>query len=272
MMKTDPTKTLTLRNRTSRTIDARFNRVKRAVRSAFNVGGLVTNTRMAQDGEFEFLSSREKIPAFESFLQEQIDSEILRLSPLTPQEIAFENHWLTSSVSEGYRRGAVKSRLAAERNIPQLNALPDFNPFANPNHVERGEIIFRQVYSDLVGVTEAMSKQMSRTLAQGIIQGATPRKVAANMSARIDKIGKTRAKLIARTEIIHAHNLAAIQEASNLSAETGVEIKMEWNASLDDRVRHTHEERHGKLFDAQAVIPLLGEPNCRCSVIPSFDV
>lgn len=270
--KKDPTKTLTLRNRATREIDARFNRISRAIRSAFTVGNLKTNVRLARSGEFEFTRDIELVPQFERFLQEQIDEEILRVESLSTIERAREDHWLNRHVGEGYRRGAVKTRLAAERALPSLLALPDFNPFANPAHLDRAALIFQRTFTDLEGVTKTMSTQMSRILSEGIVQGRSPRDVARDLVGRVDNIGKTRAKLIARTEIIESHNSASIVEAENLERDTGVEIKMLWTTALDGRQRHSHEARHNKIFSRERAQELIGEPNCRCSIGAHFDI
>lgn len=271
-MSKDPTKTLTLRNRAAREIDLRFNRLKKAVRSVFNEGKMLTNVRLAGNGEFQFVRDDQKVPEFEKYLAQQIEKEILRIDGLSPAEQKLENHWLNKSIGEGYRRGAVKTRLAGERNIPGLAKLPSYSPFANPAHVERAELMFQRVYTDLEGVTKAMSGQMSRVLSDGILKGENPKKVAAKMNDRIDKIGKTRSKLIARTEIIEAHNTAAIKEAEQLEEDTGVAIHMKWITSIDGRQRHTHEARHNKIYTRGKAQAMIGEPNCRCSVTAYFDV
>jgi len=268
----DPTKTIVLRNKAARQIDVRFNRIKRAVRSAFTKGKLLTNISLARDGEFEFTRDGDKVAEFQAFLQKQIDDEILRIETLTVTQRDLENHWLNRSVGEGYRRGAVKSRLAVERGLPNIAKLPSYNPFANPAHVERAELIFQRVYEDLEGVTQVMSKQMSRILSEGIVRGDNPKEVAEAMLDRVDKIGKTRAKLIARTEIIESHNIASIKEAELLESETGVEIKMEWVTALDGRQRHSHEARNGNIYTKEEVQKLIGEPNCRCNVTPYIQV
>lgn len=262
----DPTSTIVLRNRASREVARRFNAIKVAVNSAFNPGGLQTNISRAYAGQFLYLRDDQKVPEFERFLKKQIDEEILRVGGLTPTEQELENHWLNRHIGDGYKRGAVKTRLAMERALPQLLKLPDFSPFANPAHVERSQLIYQRAFSDLEGVTQTMAKQMSRVLSEGILKGKAPKVVAKELNERVDKIGITRAKLIARTEIVEAHNMASILEAELLEKETGVKIAMEWITALDGRERDTHRERNGKVYDKKVVQGMLGEPNCRCSV------
>lgn len=267
-MRRDPTKTLTLRNQTNREIRRRFRRIRSAIRSAFDEGGLLTNIRRARQGEFEFTRDEDKIPQFNEFLREQIDDEILQVRQGTS---TIAQHWLVRSVGEGYRRGAVKTRLAAERAIPSLVNLPDYNPLTRPAHIQRSQLLFTRTYSDLQGVTDFMSNQMSRILGDGILRGENPKEVAEKLFWNAN-IGENRSRLIARTEMIEAHNSASILEAEELENETGVEIMMEWITALDGRQRHTHDLRHGKIYTRERAQQLIGEPNCRCSVTAHFDI
>lgn len=271
-MKADPTKTIVIRNRAERKVNKRFNAVKRDAVAYVKANFLVTNISFGEQRVFEFTRSEDRVADFDAFLQQRIDEEILRVDGLTLDERSKENHWLNREVGEGYRRGAVKVRLAAERAIPSLLKLADYSPFANPKHVERAQLIFQRTYSDLEGVTQVMAKQMSRELSNGILLGHNPVKVAQAIAEKVDNIGLVRARLIARTEIIESHNSASIKEAEVLEAETGVKIQMEWITAGDSRVRSSHQDRDGNVYSRAEAQDLIGEPNCRCSISPVFDV
>lgn len=269
-MAKDPTSTTVLRSRAAKEVNRRFGSLRRAViRTVLRKEtGLITNATTDADGRFVFLRDAKKVEEFNAYLGELVEEEILRIEG--GGEV--KDHWLNKHVGDGYRRGAAKTRLAAERAIPLLEALPDYAPLANPFHAERAELIFTRVYSDLKGVTEVMSTQMSRELANGIINGHNPKKVARAMADRVDKIGRTRSRLIARTEIVESHNSASINESRVLEAETGVEVMMEWITALDGRERPSHRARHQNVYTKDEAQSLIGEPNCRCSVSPVFDI
>jgi SPP1 gp7 family putative phage head morphogenesis protein len=271
-MKADPTNTITLRRKAAAEVDARFNRLKRAIRSAFKDGGLKTNIERARQGRFDDLLDQVKVDEFNRYFHDQVELEILRQDNLSYIEKGKEDHWLNKHIGEGYRRGAIKMRFAAERMMPNLLKLPDYSPFSNPQHVQRAELIFKKAYSDLEGVTQVMEKQMSRILADGILRGHSVKKVAKEMESRVDKIGKTRAKLIARTEIIESHSSSAIMEADLLEQQTGVTIKMKWISAGDSRVRPEHIDRDGQVYTRAEASNLIGEPNCRCALSAVFDL
>lgn len=268
-MAKDPTKTLTIRRRATREIDRRFNELKKVIRiTVKEADGLIVNAEAINDGRFLFVRETDKIKEFDAWLREQIDKEILFVE--NGGEIA--DHWLNRSIGEGYNRGAIKARLAAEKALPSLFKIADYSPIANPFHVERAELIFTRAFSDLKGVTDAMATQVSRELGEAIINGESVRKAAKRLEDRVDKIGKTRAKLIARTEIIESHNSAAIREGELIAQETGIQEQYEWITSIDGRERPTHHDRHGKIYDKKTAQSLIGEPNCRCAISLYFEV
>jgi SPP1 gp7 family putative phage head morphogenesis protein len=263
----DPTKTLSIRNRASKEIDKRFSKIRKFVRDSIFTGGLITN--VVSPRQYEFVRDQDKIKEFNRWLQIEIDKEILGIAEgsIEPQD-----YWLNAHVGQGYAKGARKARIIAERGIRSLVGIPDYSPFANPAHIERAQLIYTRVFNDMKNVTDTMRGQMSRVLSDGILKGEHPRIVAKNMIGRVDAIGITRAKLIARTEIVESHNQASIIEGSLIAKETGIKEKYQWIGSDDGRERDSHIARNNKIYDKDEVLSLIGEPNCRCSVSLYIDI
>jgi len=276
--KKDPTSTLTIRRRANREINRRFKRVRKTIiqvvtdpRYGLFPDGettniLIPNATLPLDGRFQFVRESQRLEEFNKYMGELIDEEILSF------EGGVDRYFLNQDIGASYSRGAVKSRLAAERGIPSLLELSDYNPFTRAQHLERAELIYTRTFEGMKRLTDTMKGQMNRVLSEGMIQGTNPRVIAREMAARVDKIGITRARLIARTEIVESHNEAGIRESELIEADTGVEIKMQWFTALDGRQRDTHEERHEKIYTKEKARELIGEPNCRCSVSPVFDI
>jgi len=263
----DPTKTLVIRNRAAREIDVRFNRLKKFVRDSIFVGGLVTN--VVSPRQYEFLRDTEKIKEFNRWLQIEIDKEILGIAEGSIQP---ENYWLNVHVGQGYERGARKARIIAERGIKSLVGIPDYSPFANVAHIDRAELLYTRVFNDMKGLTDTMKGQMNRVLSNGMLLGQNPKVVAKDMVDRIDKIGITRAKLIARTEIVEAHNQAHVLEGGLIAKETGVKEQYQWIGSDDGRERDSHIARNDNVYSKEEILSMIGEPNCRCSVSLYIDI
>ena len=90
----------------------------------------------------------------------------------------------------------------------------------------------------------------------------------------VDRLGrrvssKTRAQLIARTEVIRAHHLGNVQEMRNFEIP-GVVIKAELATAGDHRVCPECLALEGKVYsldEIEGLIPV--HPLCRCVALPT---
>lgn len=216
---------------------------------------------------YVFQRNPENIARFESWLDAVISAEILQ--PTIP----LEQRWLSSSLGTGYISGVASVAtavlpLAKKQGI----SLPANSPFTNPKHIERAKLIYTRNFNGMQGITDSMKSEMKKILADGIIRGNNPRDIAVRLNNSVHGIGKVRARRIARTEIVEAHQEAAIAEAEELESQTGFKIDMKWRTALDGRERDSHRARHNKIYTKEVARTLLGEPNCRCALIPNIVV
>lgn len=291
----DPTRTLTLRRRWTAEMDRRFKSLRRAVVLAmredrFNLHASpipVTHQHNAlpspasiEGGRYTYRWSRDKAEEFMEWLEQQSTRHILtmeaRLDLLGGRsEVPWTNTFIDTAYQSGIRAGRAELREAGEV-IPDFGDLrlgvggrdPVTVAFNQPLHADRAGLIYSRVFTDLKGVTAAMNTQMSRVLSLGIAEGRNPRDIARELAGRVDAIGITRARLIARTEVIRAHNEAKLNEFERVEGMTGDEVKVRWVTARDERVRATHRERHGKIYTRAEARQLIGEPNCRCTLVP----
>jgi SPP1 gp7 family putative phage head morphogenesis protein len=105
-----------------------------------------------------------------------------------------------------------------------------------------------------------------------MIRGDNPKTVAKDMIGRVDSIGITRAKLIARTEIVEAHNQAHVVEGGLLAKETGIKEQYQWIGNDDGRERPKHVSWNNNIYSKEEILSMIGEPNCRCSVSLYIDI
>jgi SPP1 gp7 family putative phage head morphogenesis protein len=126
-------------------------------------------------------------------------------------------------------------------------------------------------WQGLSGVTEQVNTQVAGVLADSLASRATLPQTAAAIRDRIDKIGVSRSELIARTETVQSNNMGALAEYDIAAEIIGEPVLVQWQATLDNRVRPHHLARHGKIFTSDEAAVLLGEPNCRCSVLPYIE-
>ena len=221
------------------------------------------NAQALKKEEFIFLRDGDKLKKFDSWLQGAI-AEIILLGSVQKDDSNI--NWLLAYIDTAYRKGIKKSTSVMQQRLGK-NVIPDLPNLVNlPPHARAMELIFTRDFEQLKGITEAMSQQISYVISEGILQGENPNDMAKRITDRVEKIGITRAKLLARTEVINAFNLARVNNVDAYSDFLGEEVVFRWISGVDARVRETHRARNNKFYSKDKVAPLIGEPNCRCTI------
>ncbi len=272
VLKRDPTRTTTLRNKLSTLVRKRFMLVRKQIvnhvytEDAYGLQPQTTQqTFNVERRAFQFLTDDQKVKHFRGWLKERVDAGILEVDP------EFQARpWLAPQIESAYKKGAVHAYIAA-RGADEAQAAFLAQSFASPVATSKIELLATRAFQNLEGVTNEMSKNMNRIFADGIAHGVGPREIARQLSKGVDKIVRTRALTLARTEIIHAHAEGSIDHYEKLGIkELGAQI--EFSTANDDRVCPICQSLEGEIYtteQARGVIPV--HPNCRCAWIPSFE-
>jgi SPP1 gp7 family putative phage head morphogenesis protein len=184
-------------------------------------------------------------------------------------------------VIEGYKKGMgrafddVKGGYAAK--FAQDGSTDDFyqgskfeflkSSFGQPETIEKIQLLAGRVFTDMKGVTDSMAAAMSRVLVDGLSQGAGPIEVADNLVEQVG-ISESRARMVARTELMRAHNEGALDAMEAMGVEE-IGVMVEWSTgghnvcplckALEGVVLTTKE--------ARGMFPR--HPNCKCVPIPA---
>jgi SPP1 gp7 family putative phage head morphogenesis protein len=288
--KVDPTLTMRLRNAFFKDVNKRFTELALMVkRSVYNNDcfGLKKDKLQANqmqplsEEELKYRNSSEKIALFLIWVQTQVDRGILSTA-------RFTDPWTNRYVYEAYKMGVTRARqelIKAGMKIPTIEEMGGIDMvLKNIYHVERLGLLQGKVFTDLKGITDAMSTQISRILTQGFLNGEAPALIARKLVAAIngtgmgelgitDTLGRfipamRRAEMLARTETIRSFAESTLQEYRNWGIE-GVSALVEFQTAGDDRVCSICEHLQGKVFtldEASGIIPV--HPNCRCCWLP----
>lgn len=295
----DPTRTATLRSKWVADWNRRIKKLQKAIRTtvvendAFGLKSENTATAIAVQldlspappNAWAYRWTTDKVDGFMAWLREMQDRSLLEIverpGTLRPGGEPWSNLYVRSAYQRGLqyamdnvrRTSADLARLLgmAESDLP-----PAFRPtggaisavMQQPFHADRLALAYTRTFDELKNVTAAMDHQISRILAEGIAQGLNPRDIGDKIADRVEKIGGTRGRLIARTETIHVHQQAALNEYFATEQSTGEVVLIEWNATMDSRTRDKHAERHGRVYTKEEAYALIGEPNCRCALLP----
>lgn len=278
-LRADPTRTSLIRRRFQGEMRRRFAKLRRAV-----VDFLVTKDALglkekklglvlhAHEREFEFRTDAEKLDAFNEWLKQQIDAQLLSAPPGTPARTPWTAEFIESAWKKGELNAFLSSKQAQvlEEAGVGMETQEAFlrSSFGQPEALSKVRLLATRAFESLKGVTATMASQMNQILAQGMIDGTGPAEIAREMTAKIDSLTETRALLIARTEVISAHAEGQLNAFEKLGVEE-LGVKAEWVTAGDDRVCPECHEMEGKVFsieEAAGLIPL--HPNCRCTWVP----
>jgi len=281
-LKSDPTRTLSIRRQFEADMVRRFTKIKRAIIDAVvtkDVFGLVKRVPFVNaeltPSQFQFSTDATKIDGFMSWLKEMEEKNILT-TEMRPGLYQGDKPWTNMYIQSAYQRGMSRARSELRKagyDVPSATGV-DFTgkssvavAFNQPFSADRVAVIYTRAYNELKGVTAAMDQQISRVLAQGLTEGRNPMEIARMLVDRVDKIGITRARTLARTEVINAHHQATINEYEQWGV-LGVAVEAEW-LTAGFHVCPECASNEGKIFtlaQIRGMIPL--HPNCRCCALP----
>jgi SPP1 gp7 family putative phage head morphogenesis protein len=226
-----------------------------------------------------------KVAEFMKWLERQVDKGLLSTGEFQQVGQGIENVWTNRYILDSYKRGVMRARYELEKagyNVPSMFDIGFV--LGMPMHLDRIGLLYTRVYSQLKGITDQMSTQISQVLAQGMIDGTGMRELARKLTAVVDGQGagamgitdtlgrfipaRRRALTLVRTEITRAHHLGMVQEYKNWRVE-GVYVLAEWVTAGDDRVCTECEKMEGKRFTLEEIEGMIpAHPNCRCIAMP----
>ena len=274
-LKRDPTRTTMLRKKFMADMTRRFKVLSKAIQvlvvdeDCFGLEGpAILQVRQV----WRFRTDAQKVKAYRGWLQQQVDANIL-----SPVGGISGKPWTAPYIESAYKKGGLRAYtdLRAEElaNHPSLfkGGQAEFirTAFGQPEALHKIELLYERAFDELRGVTDVMGQQMSRTLAEGLSQGYGPGKIARNLRTNVTTITRTRANVIARTEIVRAHAEGQLDAYKRLGVKE-IGVMAEWSTAGDERVCIECGELEGVVMTIEEARGLLPRhPNCRCAWIPA---
>ena len=274
-----PTRTSSLQSKYISNMKARFKAIMRDIKKSiadndcFGLRSSVSMLEALPPRKFEYSRSADKLTGFMAWLDQLQKEVVLQLSERYDIPIDTPVLWSSMFLKAAYQKGMSSARsgmLAVGLSLPPVDDIYSgvYASMGWQLHTDRMALIYTRNYNELKGITQAMDQQISRILAEGIMEGTGPYELARKISSRVEKIGIVRATTLARTEIVQTYNTAALSEYEAAEQLTGKKILVMWLTARDSRVRLTHRPRDGVIYDRDVAQSMLGEPNCRGTLIP----
>lgn len=288
----DPTRTLTLRKTLERKITKRFRWLKGQINNSIITNDcfglkipqndnkiIISINEPIEKNKFAFENNNNKINLFIEWLQKQTDNGVLETITNTPIIQAIENAWTNKYITTAYKKGIIRGRQELKNKgyiVPELQGGFDLQSTFNSNvNKDAIAVLYSRMYKGLKNITDEMLKQVFNVLAQDITENKGPNEIVKEINDRIEKIGITRSRKLAQTEIVRAHHQATIKEYERWGV-VGVTVLAELLTAGDDRVCSICKEASRKnngfgegvytLDQAMGLIPI--HALCRCCCIP----
>jgi len=280
-LRIDPTRTTLLRRQFIADMTRRFKKISKALTELIvddDAFGLNTKVNLVVFQQVEaqawrFQTNPQKVKSYRKWLKQQIDAEILTPIGGTGKP------WTAPYIESAYQKGAIRAytdlraeelSLVDEKTF--IGGKDEFirQAFGQPIAQKKVELLYTRAFTELEGVTAVMDQQMSRILVDGFIQGRGPAYIARELRNNITKLTNTRAKVIARTEVIRAHAEGQLDSYEMLGVEE-VGAMAEWSTAGDDLVCPMCGPLEGVVMtidEARGLLPR--HPNCRCMWIPAL--
>jgi len=286
----DPTETETLRRRFLREVRRRFRRVRGAIREAvgyeMDVLHLSQDSRLAEAEDIErFATDEGKARAFATWIREQLREEVL--DPVRRGEIRDGGHWtaqyIRSSYGQAWEQAAdrLRSRGVATESVDDV-----FNLGVPREQLRR---LYTRTYENLESITTEAVPQVRETLTQGLAEGVNPREMARRLTEEVRTVQRTRAEVLARTELINSYSESTLDRYERAQVN-GVTVSGEFSTADDSDVcpicesiegtEYTTDELREATFEFEPsesepdhlagpypVKPPV-HPQCRCAILP----
>lgn len=284
----DPTRSKTLRRRYAQRLRGQLGALSATIREfvgerdLLQLGTETLQPRPPEDPDVFAFATDDSAAAqrrFMDWLRRQEERGILEVISRN------DNRFVRSAYAKGVRHA--DAALNAEGvTVPEQELRAVFNAGV---HQDSLALLFTRNFDELQGITEVMNQQISRELSQGFARGIGPDDMARNITDRVDAIGKTRATVLARTEVVRSHSTATLNRFEQFGVGE-VTVQAEWTTAGDRRVcpicqslegrTMTVEEARSETFEFDAgedqspslsgTYPIQppAHPQCRCALLP----
>lgn len=292
----DPTRTTALRAKFIRDGHSRLNKLIRDVRisivdeDCFGIQPNVQKTPLflVSTGAkaFQFQTNSQKVESFMAWLKAQEELGILQIvnrpGLVGAGSGAWTDMYIESSYAKGIRRSRTELIKAGYPTTSTDSAVASVRAtMMGPIHADQVAGLYARTFENLKSVMDVANGQIRQRmadglttgLARGIAEGKNPRVIARelykNTADRLDKIGKTRLRTIARTEVIRSHHVANIAEYKSIGGDIGVNVIAEWSTAGFNVCELCIDFQMGGPYKLDVIYDMIpAHPNCRCVAIP----
>lgn len=216
---------------------------------------------------YQFPTDDGKVAAFMDWFRRQLQRGFLSVVSMS------DNMFIRAAYEDGIEDA--RERLTVD--TPEPN-------FELPIHRRALQELYTRSFELLQDVSQDMATEVRDELVEGLRDGDHSSDIARSITNRVDKIGKHRATLISRTEVINSYTEATINQYESVGVE-GITVKSELLTAQDERVCpickaiedmgvFTLNETRNKTVEIQGKRYRIRPPihvQCRCTLLPAIN-
>lgn len=232
-----PTPTFTTQRRFAQRLRGVLGEINAAIRRGvvekdiFNLRDGTDTLAVDDPGPFETDNNPQRMVLFIQWLREKLNTEFLTV--VGPDR----NQFIRKAYAAGLRQSNGQLRDLDVAFVPE-NAN---EVIGRPIHISALQELFTRTFSNLQSVADDIVTDVRNTLITGFKKGKGPDEIARNLTDRVDSIGKNRATMIARSEVINAHSEASLTRIDEVQEESPEDSILtathgDWDAANDTRV------------------------------------
>lgn len=214
---------------------------------------------------YEWLLSPEILAAMNEEIQAMIESILLQGGE---QNLWLLNSYIIPAAIQGTAQSHANLTIQSEayaRSRPALDSILNSEPYR-----KRIGLLRAREFEEMKNLSNRTKDVMRRTLSEGMALGKNPRAISQDLQDATS-LSKTRANLIARTEVPGALRRARMDEDEQAMNDLGI-VGMQMHISaFSPTTRIWHAQRHGTLHTIQEQREwwsfAKNACNCKCSTI-----
>lgn len=217
-------------------------------------------------------TSAARLNEFQGWLRQQVGSTITGQSQ--------EQFW-QAYIVRGWQQGAGRAFDDTNRSRPRTSLEEDIayqggrqqflrDAFNHPVNRNRVDLLASRTFDEMEDVGRDVVNRLSRTLVDGMIEGASTDEIARNL-VEATGFGLRRAENVARTEIVRAHAEGQLDGFEMMGVDE-LGVMAEVVSTPDGKTCAECAALEGQTFtieEARGMIPV--HPSCRCAWIPNVD-
>lgn len=214
---------------------------------------------------YEWLLSPEILASMNEEIQAMIESILLQGGE---QNLWFLNAYVIPAAIQGTAQSHANLTIQSEayaRSRPALDSILNSEPYR-----KRIGLLRAREFEEMKNLSNRTKDVMRRTLSEGMALGKNPRAISQDLQDATS-LSKTRANLIARTEVPGALRRARMDEADQATADLGIRTLQLHISAFSPTTRITHAKRHGTLHTTQEQREFWSHAkdacNCKCSTV-----